>query len=104
MSERWSAWLVVERDLAGDVDAELGRLLDLVEHVRGFEKRLGRNAAAVETGAAELEFFDDGDIETELLGADRGDIAAGAAAEDDEIELMRGGRDFCHVWLNSFIG
>ena len=58
----------------------------------------------MQAGAAELELFDDGDIQAELLGADRGDVAAGAAAEQDEIELLRGGRDFCHVWLNSFIG
>ena len=42
----------------------------------------------MEAAAAELDLLDDGDVEPELLGADRGDVAAGAAAEQDEIELV----------------
>ena len=54
--------------------------------LRGAEERLGRDAADVDAGAAEgLVGFDADDGEAELCGADGGDIAAGAAADDDEI-------------------
>jgi hypothetical protein len=40
----------------------------------------------VQAGAAELGvLLDDGDLEAELAGADAGDVAAGAAADDDEV-------------------
>ena len=42
---------VVERDVSGDVDAELRRVLDLLEDVRRLQKRLGRDTATVEAGA-----------------------------------------------------
>jgi hypothetical protein len=80
--------VVVEGDLTADVDAELGGALDVVEDAGRLEEGLGGDAATVETGAAELELLDDGDLETELGGADGGDVAAGAAAEDDEVELV----------------
>ncbi len=50
------------------------------------QQRLGRDAAPVEADAAEPLALDDRDLEAELRGADRGDIAAGAAAEDGEVE------------------
>ena len=59
--------VVVERDVAGDFDAELGRAFDLIEHIGRLEKRLGGDAAAVEAGAAEHEFFDNGDIRPSCL-------------------------------------
>ena len=55
------------------------------------EERLARDAADVETGAAEfLVFFDDGGLESELGGADGGDIAARAGADDDDVEFIHG--------------
>jgi hypothetical protein len=45
----------------------------------------------VETATTELEFFDHGNIESELLRANGGDVAAGASAENDQIELLRRG-------------
>jgi hypothetical protein len=77
---------VIELRLADD-DAEMRQLMagDL-EHFRGVQQRLGRNAADVEAGAAmRLALFDDGDLEPELGGADGADITAGAGADDDEI-------------------
>ena len=46
------------------------------------EHGLGRHAAAVEAGAAHLVLFDDRDLRAELGRADGRDIAAGAAADD----------------------
>ena len=59
------------------------------------------DAAAVEAAAAQDEFLDDGDVETELLGADGGDVAAGAASKHDEIELVSRCAELGHWCLYS---
>ena len=59
--------------------------------VAGGEKRFARDAAHVEAGAAEfLILFDDGGLESELGGADGGDIAARTGADDDDVEFIHG--------------
>ena len=76
----------VELRLADD-DAERAEAMgDFLEHFRGVQQRLGRDAADVEAGAAMgLALFDDGGLQAELGGADGADIAAGAGADDNEI-------------------
>src|SRR6266581_878199 len=73
------------------------RMTGLIEQFRRLQQRLRGNAADIETGAAEAHFalgvgigfgFDAGGVETQLGGADRRDIAAGAAADDDDIKLF----------------
>src|SRR5687767_12080204 len=50
------------------------------------QHRLRRNAANVETGAAErLVLLDDRDLHAELRGADRAHVAAGSGTDDDEV-------------------
>ena len=50
------------------------------------QQRLGRNAAHVDTGAAQRAVgFDAGDREAKLRRAYTGDVAAGPTAEDDDI-------------------
>jgi hypothetical protein len=67
-------------------------LLRLVQHVGGVQKRLRRDAAHVEAGAAQrLAPLDAGDLQAQLRRADGADIAAGARADDDEIELSHAG-------------
>src|SRR6476619_771420 len=61
----------------------------------GAEQRLGRDAAPVEADAAKLLALHDRDLEPELRGADRGNIAAGARTEDDEIVAVRHGGSSC---------
>ncbi len=72
------------------VDAEL--LLGALIEFRGFEQRLGRNAAGVETGAAErktavgvLPFVDAGHLQLVLRGANGGGIPGRSRADDDHI-------------------
>ena len=73
------------RDAAG-LDAQLGALLrDLGEDLGGVQHRLGRDAGVVEAAAAGLVALDDGGLLAELGGADRGDVAAGAAADHDHV-------------------
>ena len=72
---------VVQRDLLGR-DAELLALRDLLRDGRGFEQRLGRDAAPEHAGAAEAFALDDADVEAELGAAEGGDVTGGAAAED----------------------
>ncbi len=72
---------IVERDVAGDIDAEFLRRLDRVKHVGRLQHRLGRDATAMQAGTAEFDLFDDRDVQPELLRANRGDIATGSAAE-----------------------
>ena len=60
-----------------------------LEQLGGVEQRLGRDAADVEAGAAErLAAFGAGGLEAELRGADRGDIAAGAGADHQDVEIV----------------
>ena len=49
------------------------------------QKRLGRNAAPIEADAAKMFTLDNGSLETELRGADRSDIAAGAGTDDENV-------------------
>src|SRR6185503_18279851 len=84
----------VELDTA-DLHAVHGKLvLRAMEQLRGFEHRLGRDAARVEARAAErigavlvLPLVDAGDFELVLTGADRAGITGRAAADDDHIVL-----------------
>ena len=55
----------------------------------GVKHRLGRDAADVEAGAAErLAALRAGGLQPELRGADRGDIAAGAGADHQDVEIV----------------
>src|SRR5258706_284308 len=65
------------------LDAELLGLTGGVGHLTGVQERLGRDAAAVQAGAAELVFFDQRDRQAELRGAERGRVAPAPAAEDN---------------------
>ena len=66
------------------------RLLDgVLEGVGGVDQRLRRDAADIEAGAAQPAFaaalLDQHRVEAELAGADRRDVAAGAAADDQHL-------------------
>jgi hypothetical protein len=53
------------------------------------EQRLGGDAAAQAAGAAELRvLLHHGGLEAELRRPDAGDVAARAAADDDQVELF----------------
>ena len=57
------------------------------EVIAGREKGFARDAADIETGPAEfLVFLDDGGAKAELRGANGSHIAAGAGANDDNVE------------------
>ena len=76
----------VERE-PGKLDAVVGRV-DAGELVvlGGAEERLGRDAPDIHAGAAQrLVEFDADDGEAQLGGADRGDVAAGSAADDKDV-------------------
>ena len=79
----------VELD-AGDLDAVLGQRVPGGGVALGrFEQGLAGNAANAEAGSTEGRFhFDAGDVQTELSGTDRGDVAARTGADDDEIVLL----------------
>ena len=84
------------RDDLGDVERGLlvaeavgVGVLHVVEHLGRAQQRLGRDAAPVEADAAEQLALDDRGLEAELRRADRGDIAAGPGAEDDEVVGVR---------------
>ena len=77
--------LRIERDFLGGKPVILGVLHVVVDFGRA-QQRLGRDAAPVQADAAEIGFLDDRGLEAELGGADRGDVAAGAGADDDDVE------------------
>ena len=74
------------------LDAELGGVRDVAVHGRGLEERLGRDAATVEAGPAEGVALDHRDLDARRRGVQRGGVATGSSADDDEIELL-GRRD-----------
>ena len=76
-------------DVEGDIvrrQAEIAGMLHQVIDLRGAQQRLGRDAAPVEADAAEMLALDQCRVQAELRRADRRDIAARPAADDDEIE------------------
>ncbi len=77
----------VERDLP-DADAMLSEVLaGFLEHFRGMQQGLGRDAADVEAGAAQrLALFHAGHLHAELRGTDGADIAARTGADHDDVE------------------
>ena len=85
----------VQRE-TGNVDAVLGeRVTGVLEVFRRLQQCLRRDAADVGAGAAQcraalgvLPFVDAGGLEAQLRSADRGHVAAGAAADHDDVELF----------------
>ena len=72
-----------------DRDAELReRVVRLVEEVRGLHPGLGRDAPDAQAGAAELGLLLDArDLRAQLGGADRCGVAAGATAQNCDIDI-----------------
>ena len=62
-------------------------MLEVFKHLGAFEQGFGGDTAPVEADAAEAFALDDGGVEAELGGADGSYIAAGAAADNDEVEV-----------------
>ena len=77
----------VDRGLAG-VDAEVGRLVDVQVGGGRLEELLGRDAPDVEAGAAELPLLDHRDVEAGGRAVQRGGVAAGTAADDDDVVVL----------------
>ena len=71
-------------DILG-VDAAVRAVLRVAVDGGGVEQRFGRDAAAVQAGAARLAPLDHGDPFAQLCRAERGLVAAGAGADDDEL-------------------
>src|SRR3546814_488614 len=78
--------LRVDGDLAFNLEAVGFGVLDVAVDLGRAQQRLGRDAAPVQADAAELVALDDGGLEAQLGRADRRGIAAGAGAEDDDVE------------------
>jgi hypothetical protein len=105
--------VVLALDHGLDVDADVARrdavhdeaVAGVVEVLGGLQQRLGGDAADVEAGAAEAHLalrvvvglgFAAGGVEAELRRANGGDIAAGAAADDYDVELFSHGKTLSH--------
>ena len=81
----------VEAELLGADDAVVLGVLHMAPGLRRVEQGLGGDAADVEAGAAERGILlHEGYLEAELGGLDGGDVATGAGADYDEIELGHG--------------
>ena len=63
-------------------------MLERAAHVGRLEELLGGNAAAVQARATDLVALDDGDVEPGRRAVEGGRVAAGSAADDDDIELL----------------
>ena len=84
------SWL--DRELDGGLArlyAELLRPPDGAEHRRRLEELLGRDAAPVQAGAADLVLFDDGYGQPGGGAVKGGRVPARAAADDDDVVLRR---------------
>ena len=65
-------------------------MFHVVIDFRGAQQRLGGNAAPVQADAAQMFALDDGRLEAKLCGADGRHIAAGAGADDENVETVVG--------------
>ena len=73
------------------LDAELRLLvLERVRQLGVLEQCLGRDAPDVEADTAPVLLLHHGDLLAELGGADGGDVATGAGAEDEGVEVRVG--------------
>src|SRR5215472_4267147 len=70
-----------------DSHAELGRSADCLEDLRSVDKRLGRDAAPVEAGAAPLGvlLLEDGHTRAQASGVDGGHVATGPGADHGQV-------------------
>src|SRR5262249_16883682 len=67
-------------------DAEFFRFLQVVPQLGVEQQRLGRDAADVQAGAAEVAvFFDQGNLQSILAGANGGGVSGRAAADDGDV-------------------
>ena len=67
------------------VNAHTRAVHGVVVDLRGVKQRLGRDAAPVQAGAAHLPALHDGGMQSQLGGAQRGGVPAGARADDDQL-------------------
>ena len=75
-----------------DGDAELLGPGHGAEHRRRLQELLGRDAAAVQAGAADLLLLHHGDVEAGQAAVEGRRVAGGAAADDHDVESL-GRRD-----------
>ena len=74
-----------------DLDPEggaVGEVPRMLEFAGGVDQRLGRDAADVQAGAAQPVALHQHRRDAELAGADGGDVAAGTAADHDDVKLF----------------
>ena len=80
---------VVEAHAIGPGQPELDTLLrHAMEQVSRLQQRLGRDAAAVQAGAAELVSLDEAHVHAELRGANGAHVAH-PATQDQQVEGLR---------------
>ena len=73
----------VQRDAGGVLHAEGGAILHVVEDFGVEQQGLGRDAADVQAGAAQVGvFLDQGGLQAELAGANGRGVSGGTAADD----------------------
>jgi hypothetical protein len=72
---------------AGRRQAVVLQVRQALVFLAGLQQRLGGDAAPVQADAAQILTLDDGRLQTQLAGADGGDIAARAGADHDEVEF-----------------
>ena len=90
MPSRYAVTPAMSMPLEGGGDAVLGGLAGDVGDLGRVQQRLGRDAADVQAGAAELVLLDQADGEAELAGAQCGGVATASAAEDDKVKVLLG--------------
>jgi hypothetical protein len=90
--------LVLARNQRGPVDLRLADddavllgALDLLVEMRGHDPRLGGDAAPVQARATQFVLLDDGGLQAQLRGTDRGHITARAGADDDDVVVRHVG-------------
>jgi hypothetical protein len=73
------------RSLCGDPEGSVvGAIVQARVFIGGVDQRLRRNAADVETGAAERAGIDDDGVDPELAGANGANVAAGTRTDHQQ--------------------
>ncbi len=96
--ERLTIAAAIEADLALDGEAVIPSMRRKMIDLGRAQQRLGRDAAPVEADAAQMLALDDGRLEAELRRADGCDVAAGSAADDQDV--IKG---ICHDLLFNLV-
>src|SRR5207249_875984 len=75
-------------DFAGNFDAQIGRMLNMVHQFRRRQEGFRGNTALIQAGSTEMAFLDQSNASAHLPGLQRGHVTTGSATDDDNVKML----------------